>query len=384
MLLLDKSKLPPARLVLEDGLVLRGRAFGAEVDKTGELVFNTALSGYQEILTDPSYRGQMVIMTAPLIGNYGVTQEDEESDRAWVEGFIVREVARRMSNFRAGATLSDYLRDRGIPAIEGIDTRRLTRHVRQHGALRALLTTHATARDADLVERVRHAPSTSDVDHVKAVTCNRAYRWTQGYESPFAAEAPPPPTPGIRVVAVDYGIKRNILRGLVMTGFDVHVVPATATAAEIRALDPEALFLSNGPGDPALLDYTIREIRQLVPSIPTFGICLGHQILGQVFGGRTFKLKFGHHGANQPVMDLTTRKVEITSQNHSFAVDPKTLPGSEVEVTHVNLNDNTVEGLAHRKLPVFSIQYHPEAAPGPHDALYLFARFRDLVLGVRR
>jgi carbamoyl-phosphate synthase small subunit len=350
----------------------------------GEIVFHTALTGYQEILTDPSYRGQIVVMTYPHIGNYGVTHEDEEAGRAWVEGFVVREHTRLPSNFRSAGSLGDYLRERGIPAIDGLDTRRLTRHVRTQGALRAMITTDETAGEPELVERVRSSPSTSDVDHVKAVTCARPYHWTRGYESPFAPLVEPPSGERIRLVAVDYGAKRNILRSLVVCGFDVHVVPATATAAEIRALSPEALFLSNGPGDPALLGYAVETVADLVADIPTFGICLGHQILSQVFGGKTFKLKFGHHGANHPVMDLATRRVEITSQNHSFAVDPESLPSGDLEVTHVNLNDRTVEGFAHKRLPVHAVQYHPEAAPGPHDALYLFAQFRRRVLEVIR
>ncbi|MFO1053017.1 MAG: glutamine-hydrolyzing carbamoyl-phosphate synthase small subunit [Planctomycetota bacterium] len=373
----------PARLVLEDGTVLRGRSIGASRDSIGELVFNTSITGYQEILTDPSYRGQTVLLTQPHIGNYGVNSEDEESARLWLSGLIVREAAARASNFRSGGELSDYLIQHGVPGIERVDTRMVTRRVRTGGAMRVLITEDIDSPDADLVAKVRNAPSVSDEDHVLAVTTRQSLDWTRGHESPFAASSPGAPKAPERrhkIVAYDFGAKRNILRSLVASGFDVTVVPADTPAAAVLERKPAGVFLSNGPGDPAILHYAVSAAKELVKKVPVFGICLGHQILGQVFGAKTFKMKFGHHGGNQPVMDLTTEKVEITAQNHSFAVDPAQLPGS-VEVTHLNLNDKTVEGIRHKELPVFSVQYHPEAAPGPHDSLYLFDRFRGLIDG---
>jgi len=365
--------------VLEDGTVLAGRSFGADVETIGELVFNTSMSGYQEILTDPSYRGQTVLLTQPHIGNYGVNSEDEESGRLWLSGLVVREACRRASNARSGAELSDYLVQHGVPGIEGVDTRMLTRHVRDHGELRVLITRDVTSSEAELVARVQEAPRVADVDHVLTVTTDTIHRWDKGYVSTFS-----PPAPGTatgrraHIVAYDFGAKRNILRSLVACGLDVTVVPAQTPAAAVLELKPDGVFLSNGPGDPAICRYAIDAATVLVQKVPVFGICLGHQILGHVFGGKTFKMKFGHHGGNQPVIDLSTDKVEITSQNHSYAVDPKSLPDS-VEITHRNLNDDTVEGLRHKELPVFSVQYHPEAAPGPHDALYLFRRFVELI-----
>ena len=360
--------------------MLRGRAFGAPRESIGELVFNTSLSGYQEILTDPSYRGQTVLLTNPHIGNYGVNSEDEESIRVWLSGLIVREACGRSSNFRSAGELDEYLIQHGVPGIDEVDTRMLTRRVRDHGAMRVLLTEDAEAGDEQLVERVRKAPSVSDEDHVLAVTTGSIQPWSRGQESPFGV-APPgrdPSRPRLPIVAYDFGMKRNILRSLVESGFEVTVVPADTKAEEVLARQPKGVFLSNGPGDPAILGYAVAAVKTLVRKVPVFGICLGHQILGQVFGAKTFKMKFGHHGGNQPVMDLTTGKVEITAQNHSFAVDPQLLPAG-VRVTHVNLNDRTVEGLQHEELPVFSVQYHPEAAPGPHDSLYLFERFRALI-----
>ena len=367
-----------ARLVLEDGTVLVGRGFGAATDMVGELVFNTSMFGYQEILTDPSYRGQTVLLTQPHIGNYGVSSEDEESAKLWLSGLVVREVCARASNFRSAMELSDYLAQHGVPGIDGIDTRMLTRHVRDHGEQRVLITRDTTSSDAELVKRVQQAPKVADVDHVLKVTTETAYPWTEGYTSHWNPPAPGTAKARHKVVAYDFGAKRNILRSLVACGLEVIVVPATTSAAEVLAMQPDGVFLSNGPGDPAICRYAIDAATQLVQKVPVFGICLGHQILGHVFGGKTYKMKFGHHGGNQPVIDLTTGKVEITSQNHSYAVDPTSLPDS-VEVTHRNLNDNTVEGLRHKELPVFSVQYHPEAAPGPHDALYLFKRFVDLL-----
>ena len=374
---------PPARLVLENGTVLRGRGFGAAADSFGELVFNTSMIGYQEILTDPSYRGQTVLLTQPHIGNYGVNSEDEESAKLWLSGLVVREACARASNARSGAELSDYLAQHGVPGIDGVDTRMLTRIVRDQGELRVLITRDATSSDAELVERVRSAPRVADVDHVKAVTTAQGHAWDKGYESVFSPPAPGKVTGTVqgarpRIVAYDFGVKRNILRSLVACGLDVHVVPATTPAEAVLEQKPDGVFLSNGPGDPAVCDYAIASAKVLVRKVPVFGICLGHQILSHVFGGRTYKMKFGHHGGNQPVIDLSTGKVEITAQNHSYAVDPTSLPDA-VEVTHKNLNDDTVEGLRHKELPVFSVQYHPEAAPGPHDALYLFRRFVELL-----
>jgi carbamoyl-phosphate synthase small subunit len=379
--------------VLEDGTVLHGRGFGAAVDSIGELVFNTSMTGYQEILSDPSYRGQMVLLTQPHMGNYGVNSEDEESTRIWTSGLIVREACARASNFRAGTELSDYLAQHGVPGIDGVDTRMLVRKVREGGEMRCLITGDTRTGDKDLVARVQKAPHVADTDHVLVVTTKTRYDWTGGYQSPFAAPpallhgghdraAAPAPGPRRRVVAYDFGMKRNILRSLVATGFDVTVVPAETPAGAVLERAPDGVFLSNGPGDPAICRYAIAAAKELVQKVPVFGICLGHQILGHVFGGRTFKMKFGHHGGNQPVLDKTTGKVEITAQNHSYAVDPQSLPDA-VTVTHVNLNDGTIEGMRHRELPVFSVQYHPEAAPGPHDSLYLFGRFLDLVQGRR-
>jgi carbamoyl-phosphate synthase small subunit len=376
----------PARLVLEDGTVLSGGGFGAETESVGELVFNTSMTGYQEILTDPSYRGQTVLLTQPHIGNYGVNSEDEESTRLWLSGFVVREACAHASNFRSGTELADYLAQHGVPGIDGIDTRMLVRRVRDGGELRVLITPDMHASDEELVARVRRAPRVADVDHVLAVTTKEQYAWSRAYDSPFS-----PPIAALhgsngsvgaarrrRIVAYDFGAKRNILRSLVACGLDVVVVPAETPAAAVLEQKPDGVFLSNGPGDPGICRYAIAAARELVHRVPVFGICLGHQILGHVFGGRTYKMKFGHHGGNQPVMDLTTGKVEITAQNHSYAVDAKSLPDA-LEVTHQNLNDKTVEGMRHRELPVFSVQYHPEAAPGPHDALYLFGRFLDLL-----
>ena len=362
--------------------MLVGRGFGSDQDGFGELVFNTSMTGYQEILTDPSYRGQTVLLTQPHIGNYGVSSEDEESGKLWLSGLVVREACQRASNFRSGSELHDYLDQHGVPGIEGLDTRMLTRRVRDHGEQRTLITRDMTSSTEQLVERIKQSPRVADVDHVLKVTTDSQVTWDKGYESAFSAKPPSLIAPGNkhRIIAYDFGAKRNILRSLVACGLDVTVVPADTPAEAVLEQKPDGVFLSNGPGDPEVCAYGIAAAKRLVQAVPVFGICLGHQILAHTFGGKTYKMGFGHHGGNQPVIDLTTDKVEITSQNHSYAVDGDSLPDGVV-VTHKNLNDNTVEGLRHKELPVFSVQYHPEAAPGPHDSLYLFKRFVDMLEG---
>ena len=371
-----------AILALGDGTVFRGRAFGAHAEAVGELVFNTSMTGYQEILTDPSYEGQLVAMTYPEIGNVGVNKHDVESRRPFVRGFIVREYREVPSSWRAEESLGNYLARHAIPGIECIDTRALVRHLRDHGAQAAVLS--SVDLDAErLVRRATDSPSMEGQDLANLVTCREPYGWTQGpwtlegYVSAddVAARRDKPP---LKVVAYDYGIKYNILRNLVGVGCVVRVVPASTPARDVLALRPDGVFLSNGPGDPDAVVGARENVAALLGQVPVFGICLGHQILGLALGGRTYKLKFGHHGGNQPVKDLTTGKVEITAQNHGFAVDPKSL-GDRAEVTHLNLNDRTVEGLVATGQPTFSVQYHPEASPGPHDARYLFRRFVDLM-----
>lgn len=365
----------PAWLVLEDGTAFRGRAVGAEGEVFGEAVFNTAMTGYQEILTDPSYKGQIVAMTYPHIGNYGVNEEDQESCRPWVEGFVVRELSPIASNFRSTESLEAYCIRQGLVVIDGIDTRMLTLTLRHQGSLKAGIST-TTHDPQQLLERVRSAPDIVGVDLVKAVTCQRAYDW------------PPPGEPDrvgetrCRLVVMDFGVKYNIPRALSALGAAVTVVPASTSAADVLARSPDGVVLSNGPGDPSAVSYAIETIRRLIGQVPMLGICLGHQLLGHAYGGRTIKLKFGHHGGNHPVQDAATGKVEITAQNHNFAVDLDSIPGRQVDLTHTNLNDGTVEGMRHRELPIMSLQYHPEAAPGPHDAQHLFAKFLDLVDGV--
>lgn len=368
-----------ALLALEDGLVLEGEGFGWEGETFGEVVFNTSLMGYQEILTDPSYKGQIVTMTYPHIGNYGINFEDEESAHPWVEGFVVKELSPRVSNFRSQMTLEDYLKKHKIVGIQGVDTRKLTKHLRDHGAKKGAIST-VELDPKKLVKRVQDSPEMVGRDLVKEVTCKAPYDFKEpllpGYEWPQKTTAR---DKQYFVVCVDSGIKRNILRKLIQHGFRVKVVPATTTAEEIMNLKPDGVFLSNGPGDPAAVTYLIEATRQLVGKVPIFGICLGHQILGHALGGKTYKLKFGHRGGNHPVMDLFTKKIEITSQNHGFVVDIDSLPKDEIELTHVNLNDKTLEGLRHKKYPVFSVQYHPENSPGPHDSDYLFERFYAMV-----
>ncbi|MHC4549010.1 MAG: glutamine-hydrolyzing carbamoyl-phosphate synthase small subunit [Planctomycetota bacterium] len=370
-----------AKLALADGTIYAGTAFGARSEVAGEVVFNTAMTGYQEVLTDPSYAGQIVTMTYPHIGNYGVNDEDVESGRPWVRGFVVRERARRPSNYRAQGDLHGYLERHEIPGIEGIDTRALVRRVRVHGAMPAVLS--ATDLDDDsLRAKAAAAPGMAGQDLVKVVTSDRPYDWTEGEPAAFAP-ARERPEPVYRVAALDCGIKRNILRLMVDAGFEVRVFPATTPASEILAYEPDGLFLSNGPGDPEPVHYAAATVRELLPRLPTFGICLGHQIMALACGAKTFKLKFGHRGGNQPVKDLATGKVEITSQNHGFAVSADALEDRGLELTHVNLNDNTVEGFRHTEYPAFAVQYHPEASPGPHDSRYLFTRFRERIAGAR-
>ena len=371
----------PAWLVLEDGTAFKGRAVGAEGDAFGEIVFNTSMTGYQEVLTDPSYKGQIVCMTYPHIGNYGVNEEDVESRRPWAEGFVIRELSPLASNFRAQESLDGYLKRHSVVAIDGVDTRALTLTLRQQGSMKSGIST--TESDPErLLKRVRESPDIIGVDLVKQVTCEAPYEWMgQETEDNRQAEARPA-SHGSRpkhVVVMDYGVKYNILRRLAALGCRVTVMPATATAKDVLAAKPDGVVLSNGPGDPAAVTYAIETIRGLMGRVPLLGICLGHQLLGLAYGGETLKLKFGHHGGNHPVQDLSTLKVEITAQNHNFAVRLESIPGRQVEATHKNLNDSTLEGMRHIELPIFSLQYHPEASPGPHDARYLFQRFLDLV-----
>ncbi|HEY2662789.1 MAG TPA: glutamine-hydrolyzing carbamoyl-phosphate synthase small subunit [Candidatus Binataceae bacterium] len=369
-----------AVLALADGTVFEGRAFGAVGEAVGEIVFNTAMTGYQEILTDASYRGQLVCMTYPQIGNTGVNPEDVESSRISVEGFVVKEYIARPSSWRSKMPLGDYLKSAGVVGIESIDTRTLVRHIRAFGAQEAVISS-VDLDPTSLVRKAKASPGLVGRDLVKEVTCREPYYWEisdwslhSGYGKPDPRELRDAPV----VVALDFGIKHNILRRLVATGFRVMVMPASATAAEILANNPAGVFLSNGPGDPAALPYAHESVRGVLGKAPVFGICLGHQILGIALGGETYKLAFGHHGANHPVLDLNTGRVEITSQNHSFAVDADSVAG-RAKLSHANLNDRTVEGMVGAGIPFFSVQYHPEASPGPHDASYLFGRFKRLV-----
>ena len=373
-----------AILALEDGRCFEGTSFGATGTRTGEICFNTSMTGYQEVITDPSYRGQIVAMTYPQIGNYGVNPQDAESSGPHIRAFVIEELCQVPSNWRSTEALGAYLARHSIPGIEGIDTRALTKHLRSLGAMRACISTELDCTAA--IASAQAAPSMAGMDYVKEVSTPTAYSWANesrrwvlpnpsiGQSGPYEDLSPV----RHRIVAYDFGIKFNILRRLRQAGFDVEVVPSTTSAAEVLAKNPDGIFLSNGPGDPAALGYIHQELRQLIGQKPIFGICLGNQLLAHAFGGTTFKLKFGHRGGNQPVQDLRSGKISITSQNHGFAVDPQSLP-AHIEVTHINLNDGTVEGMRHRDLPVFSVQYHPEAAPGPNDASYFFEEFASMI-----
>ena len=374
-----------ALLALEDGRFFEGESFGAAGTRVGEICFNTAMTGYQEVLTDPSYRGQIVAMTYPLIGNYGTNSFDQESRSPHVRGFVIEELSEIPSSWRSEMSLDEYLQKCQIPGVQGIDTRALTRHLRTRGAMKACLTTEAIS-PRKATQRAIEGQGVIGMDYVREVSTPEVYQWDPDdkLSTPWSVTAENggskralPPI-RFRIAAYDYGIKENILRLLRQKGFGVTVVPASTTAEDVLALNPDGIFLSNGPGDPAALSYAHEALRDLIGKKPIFGICLGHQVLGFAFGGLTFKLKFGHRGANQPVKDLRSGRVAITAQNHGFAVDPDSLP-SNVEVSHVNLNDGTVEGMRHRQLPIFSVQYHPEAAPGPHDASYFFEQFADLI-----
>jgi carbamoyl-phosphate synthase small subunit len=363
-----------AVLFLEDGFELTGQGFGARGEAFGEVVFNTSISGYQEVLTDPSYRGQIVTMTYPLIGNYGIVPEDSESSGTWLSGFVVREVSRLRSNWRSTIDLDEWLAEKGVVGIQGIDTRALTRHLRMEGAKHGVISTVDLDRTS-LRRKLAASPRIVGVDLVKEVTCAAAYPWTEGLPGMK------PVGPRRHVVVMDCGVKRNILRHLVSSGNRVTVVPAHATADQILGLAPDGIVISNGPGDPEPVSYVIETVKKLIGRAPLFGICLGQQMLGLALGGKTYKLKFGHHGGNHPVKDLDTGRIAITSQNHGFNVDMKSLPGNGTCTTHVNLYDGTEEGLENRELRLFSVQYHPEASPGPHDSGYLFSRFADLMDG---
>ncbi len=374
-----EARFVKAALLLEDGTFFEGQAFGAAGQRCGEVVFNTSMSGYQEILTDPSYHEQIVTMTYPLIGNYGTNPEDWESRKLFVAGFVVKENCPYPSNWRSGATLDEYLKKSGVVGIAGIDTRKLVRHIRTQGAMRGIIS--STETDAQkLAQQLQEYPGLVGRDIVKDVTVDKPYPWKEGVVNVLAPGRTTPPAK-YRIVAFDFGIKQNILRLLVSHGCEVTVVPAQTTAKEVLARKPDGVFLSNGPGDPAAVTYAVETVKALLGHVPIFGICLGHQILGLALGGRTYKLKFGHRGANHPVKNLDTGKIEITSQNHGFCVDLDSLAGKDVDLTHMNLNDNTLEGLRCKKLQAFSVQYHPEASPGPHDSRYLFENFLNLMDG---
>lgn len=357
-----------AILALEDGTIFKGKSFGATGESYGEVVFNTSMSGYQEILTDPSYKGQIVAMTYPLIGNYGINKDDVESAHLFLEGFVVKEYSKIASNWRAEKTLSAYLKENNIPGIEGIDTRALTLHIREAGEMKAVLSTQDLD-EKSLVQKAKDSSGLLGLDLVKDVTVKKKYAWPEIKQSKH------------KVVVLDCGVKYNILRELLNNGCQVIVAPANTNVEEILEMNPDGVVLSNGPGDPAAVGYVIETIRKLIGRVPMFGICLGQQMLGLAFGGKTYKLKFGHHGANHPVKDIKTGRVSITTQNHGFCVDIDSLNKKDIEITHINLNDNTLEGLRHKKLPIFSVQFHPEASPGPEDAKYLFGEFIKLMKG---
>jgi carbamoyl-phosphate synthase small subunit len=374
-----RTLLDSAILALEDGTVFEGRSFGAPAERSGEVVFNTAITGYQEIFTDPSYTGQIVILTNPQIGNYGTSSSDNEAAKPYIEGLAVREFSAVTSNWRSDEEAQEFLAQAGIPVISDLDTRALVRHLRSRGVMRGVLS--ATEKDpGKLIDKARSIPSMSGLDLATRVSTPESYEWIHSVEPCSPSERfEPAADPQYHVVAYDFGIKQNILRRLVHVGCQVTVVPSLTPAEDVLALKPDGVFLSNGPGDPEPLHGQIDNVRRLIGKTPVFGICLGHQILGLALGGKTYKLKFGHRGANHPVINQLTQRVEITSHNHGFAVDPDSLSANDVDITHVNLNDQTLEGFRHRREPVFCVQYHPEAAPGPHDSHYLFDDFVKLM-----
>jgi carbamoyl-phosphate synthase small subunit len=368
-----------AILALEDGRIFRGESHGAKGECAGEVVFNTSLTGYQEIFTDPSYAGQIVVLTNPQIGNYGTNAADAEAQKPYIEGLVTREFSPISSNWRSEEVADEYLERSGVPVISEIDTRAVVRHLRNHGVMRGVISSSETDTDA-LVARARAIPKMDGTDLASGVSTKCVYQWDCNHAgNEIAGLMPEAPEPDLHVVAYDYGIKHNILRMLTRESCRVTVVPAQTSAEDVLALKPDGIFLSNGPGDPEPLEYAQDNIRRLAGKTPIFGICLGHQLIGLALGGKSYKLKFGHHGGNHPVQQTGSGKIEITAHNHNFAIDPDTLKQSDVDLTHVDLNDNTLEGLRHRSMPLFSVQYHPEASPGPHDSHYLFRDFRTMM-----